>query len=162
MFCSLNSGRRTALTGLAAEIHPTRVAYRPSMKFIMAGWVEVGFEASIHMNSVEMASSLTRNFSVNDFRWRHVELVCWEHLAQFGNVLRSEEDNEIHVVREPGFAVEDCGHAPADQIPHSDLIQRPNEQQRELRFGHAETAVSLLARLVVRSIRGAVHEATLL
>jgi len=93
------------------------------MKFIMACWVEVGFEASIHMNNVEMASSFARNFSVNDFRWRHVELVCWERLAQSGNVFGSEKDNEVDVVCESRLAVEDGGHVPADQIPHCDLFR---------------------------------------
>ena len=122
--------------GFPAKVQAARMAKGPRMKCITASRVKVGFESSVGMNRVEVTALLACDFEVDDLRRREVKLRRRKSLTQMGDVLVAQKYHEVHIVSQTRFAIENRGHAPADDIPHPQPIQRAKEQKAKVRFGH--------------------------
>src|SRR6266481_3253135 len=72
------------------------------------------------------------------------------------DVLLVEKHEKVHVVRKPRLAIDDRRHASTDGITDARDIQRPNKQQRKLRFGHEGISCELRRPPVRRTIRDGV------
>src|ERR1035438_7135954 len=59
---------------LALKFNPTLVSESPRVQLIPSGGINIGLEAGVHVDDVEMATLLARNFGSDDFGWRQVEI----------------------------------------------------------------------------------------
>ena len=71
------------------------------------------------------------------------------------HILVAEKHDEIHIMRQTRFPIEHRGHAPADEVAHSQAVKRAHKKQAQLRFGHGERCGSLPARLGLQTNRHA-------
>src|SRR5271157_3869924 len=89
------------------------------------------------MKDVEMAPLFAPRLSGDYLRRRQIEVARRKDVRQSGNVVVLEENNQIHIQSQTGFAVEDGGHAAGDDIADARLLERAHKQQEKVNFGHS-------------------------
>src|SRR5438105_3822736 len=87
------------------------------------------------MNDVETAA-FARYFGANNFRWRNVKFGRGKCGGKTCDIVRAQKYDQINIMCDARLAVEHCGNTAAHEIPNSEIIERPDKQFDQVRFGH--------------------------
>jgi hypothetical protein len=101
---------------------------------IAASEIDVGLEAGVMVDEVEMAVAGTTELDADDLGRRHIEGLLREDTEERGNVEVGEFEHEVHVMGHPRLSVEEAGDRPGDEILEARLFERAREESDEIKW----------------------------
>src|SRR6266566_4680310 len=93
--------------GFALDLQASSPSEAPCVQRILAGEIDVGLEAGLMVNDVEVSSLFPRRLQQDLLLGRAVELLQRKNLRESGDLLAVEDDDDVHVVGQAGLTVND-------------------------------------------------------
>jgi hypothetical protein len=112
------------------------VSKAPGMQFVTVRQIKVSFQTRFRVNRVEMPSLVARGLSSDQIDGWKVKVGRGEDCGELLDLFRTEEYNEIDIVRDSRFAIKHGGYTAANDVTDPGVLQRMNEQRDKVRFGH--------------------------
>jgi hypothetical protein len=104
---------------------------------IVAGKIDIRFEAGVVMNEIEVAFLSPGRFLNDDLARRAVEMRLIKRLDQFLDACLRQNEHEIDIHRQARLAVDHPGDAAGDEVSQSSFIERTSEKQHQISLGHS-------------------------
>lgn len=142
-----------------ANLHALPMGQAPGDQRLVAREVQIGFQARVVMDDIEMSAPGAPRFDGDDFGRRTIEPLGRVESGQCLDLGIVQDDHQIDVVGEPRFAVDDARHGSGHHMRDAGLVERLGENEEEISGLHGGTTYSLPGAIGIQTSRDAAFSA---